>query len=646
MRAQLVVLAGICMASLNGGAAAEPTASTLAHQANAASAPEFADRRDLELASRGYLGTRTDPVIRGANGQPVWNLAAYDFLNAPPPATANPALWRQSQLLARHGVFEVKRGIYQVRGFDLANATFVRGKTGWLVIDTLGSAETAKAAYDLVSEKLGRRPITAVIYTHSHTDHFAGAGGLVSAADAASGKVKVIAPEGFMEAVASENITAGPAMSRRAIYQFGVFLPRGPAGQVSAGIGPGLSRGATSLIAPNMLVTAKTQRLTVDGVRLEFQLTPETEAPAEMNIFLPDFEALCMAENANATMHNVLTPRGALVRDSKAWADQLTASLRLFGPRTEVMFTSHAWPRFGKAEVADYLAKHRDAYKFVHDQTVRLMNSGQTGDEIAASLALPATLASEWYNKGFYGSVSFNSRAVYQRYMGWYDANPANLAPLAPEAAAKRYVAAMGGRAAVTVQAERAFESGDYAWAAELLDKLVFDDPTDAQAKARLAATYDQLGYQAESSLWRNIYLSGADELRNGVRAAPAGGAGYLAGATLPLMLDAIAVRLDPAKAGEGRVAMEIALTDAPDRAFVTVANRVLVHEAEIAGRRADASLKIARADMAQVLAGGPAILEEKLATGKAQLVGDKAAVLRLLGWIETPRGNFPIVTP
>lgn len=645
MRASFAFVFGLSVLSA-GAAAAQPTLATVARQAEAAAAPEFADRTDFDFAGRGFLGTRADPVIRTAAGAPAWNLAAYDFLKAEAPPTADPALWRQSQLLARHGLFEVKPGIYQVRGFDLANATFVRGRSGWIVIDTLGSNETAKAAYDLVNEKLGRRPIAAVIYTHSHTDHFAGAGGLISAADAASGKVKVIAPEGFMEAVASENITAGPAMSRRAVYQFGVFLPRGPAGQVSAGIGPGLSRGTTSLIAPNLLVTAKTRTMTVDGVRLEFQLTPETEAPAEMNIFLPDFGALCMAENANATMHNVLTPRGALVRDSKAWADQLTASLRLFGPRTEVMFTSHAWPRFGQAAVADYLAKHRDAYKFVHDQTVRLMNTGQTGEEIAVSLKLPPVLAREWYNKGFYGSVSFNSRAVYQRYMGWYDANPANLAPLPPETVAKRYVAAMGGRGAVFAQAQSAFEAGDYAWAAELFDKLVFDDPNDAQAKSRLAAAYEQLGYQAESSLWRNIYLSGADELKNGVRSAPASGPGYLAGATLPLMLDAIAVRLDPARAGEGRATLEIVLTDAADRAFVSVANGVLIHEPNPAGRQAQAVLRIARADLAQALAGGPRVLEEKVASGAARLTGDRQAVLQMLSWIEAPRGNFAIVTP
>jgi alkyl sulfatase BDS1-like metallo-beta-lactamase superfamily hydrolase len=625
--------------------AADATPATLARQAQAAAAPEFADKADLDHAARGFLGTRADPVIRSAAGAAVWNLAAYDFLEGAAPGTAHPGLWRQSQLLARHGLFEVRDGIYQVRGFDLANATFVRGRTGWIVIDALSSAETARAAYELVTEKLGRRPIAAVVYTHSHSDHFAGAGGLVSAADAASRKVQVIAPEGFMEAVASENITAGPAMSRRATYQFGVFLPRGPAGQVSAGIGPGLSRGTTALIPPNVTVTRATRSLVVDGVTLEFQLTPETEAPAEMNIFLPQFAALCMAENANATLHNILTPRGALVRDAKAWADHLTASARLFGGRTEVMFTSHAWPRFGRAAVSDFLAKHRDAYKFLHDQTVRLMNQGLTGEEIAARLELPPALGREWYNHGFYGTVSFNSRAVYQRYMGWYDANPVNLAAMPREERARRYVSAMGGRAAVARLAQQAFDQGDYAWAAELGDRLVFADPADAAAKGRLAEAYEQLGYQAESSLWRNMYLSAADELRNGVRGAPASAAALIQGAPLPLILDATAVRLDPGKAGDSPIELAIVLTDTRESAHVSVANGVMIHQPASAGARPpQATLSTTRPALVRLLAGGaPA-----LAAGSAEsaVTGDPAALRRWLSALDPPAAPFAIVTP
>ncbi|MFC3068621.1 alkyl/aryl-sulfatase [Phenylobacterium soli] len=617
-----------------------PTAQTLAAQQKAAAAPEFADRQDFEFASRGFLGTRADPVIRGAGGTPVWSLATYDFLKAPAPPTVEPGLWRQAQLLAMNGLFQVSEGIWQVRGFDLANATFIRGKTGWIVIDTLGSAETAKAAYELVSEKLGKRPIAAVIYTHSHTDHFGGAGGLITPEEARSGRVKVIAPHGFMEAASSENILAGPAMARRAIYQFGVFLKPGPEGQVNAGIGPGLSRGTPALIAPNTLIERDGQEMSVDGVKLVFQLTPDTEAPAEMNIYLPQFRALCMAENANATMHNVLTPRGAVVRDAKGWADQLTRSLRLFGDRTDVMFTSHAWPRFGGEAVRDFLAKHRDAYKYLHDQSVRLMNDGLTGPEIASRIALPPVLAKEWYNHGFYGSMSFNSRAVYQRYMGWYDGDPVHLAARPRTETARRYVEAMGGAAAVRARAQAAFEAGDYAWAAELLDKAVFADPADAEAKALLARAYEQLGYQTQNSLERNEYLSGADELRTGAKGGIGQAGALLAGAPLPLLLDAIAVRLDPAKVGDGRLRLEFVLTEG-DRAYVTVENGVLVHEPIAAPGKVDATITLSHADLAAALTG------HRPAAGAVKIDGDAGALLRLMSWLEPLSAKpFGLVTP
>jgi len=640
MRALSIILAGALVAAPLMSLAAPPTEATRAALAKAAQAPEFADRADYADADRGFLGTRADPVIRTAAGAVAFDLAAYDFLKAEAAGTVHPALWRQSQLLARHGLYQVVDGIYQVRGFDLANMTFVRSRTGWIVIDTLGSIETAKAALDLANEKLGTRPVIAVIYTHSHADHMNGTAGVVTAADVAAGRVRVIAPTGFMEAVTSENVIAGPAMQRRAVYQFGNNLPRSAEGQVSAGIGPGLSRGTTGLIPPNVLVTADNRNMTVDGVRLEFQLTPETEAPAEMNIYLPDFRALDMAENANTTMHNVLTPRGALVRDSKAWADYLTAAIRQFGPKTDVMLMSHAWPRFGQARVVEMLEKHRDAYKFVHDQSVRLMNQGLTGQEIADRLVLPQALAREWYNHGFYGTVSFNARAVYQRYMGWYDGNPASLAPMPPEKASARYVEAMGGQAAVLQRARAAFAAGDYAWAAELLDKAVFAAPTEAAPRELLAQTYEQLGYQAESSTWRNMYLTAAGELRTPVRpAAAASGAGPLTAASLGFVLDTLAVRLDPGRAGEGKVSLAVVQTDTQERAHLRVANGVLVHETGAPMGPVDATVTASRADLAALLGGGPA-------PAGARVDGDRAAVERLISWMDRPSANFAIVTP
>ena len=480
----------------------------------APSGPDFSDQQDYVFASQGFIATRKDPLIKAADGRVVWNLAAYDFLQGPPASTVNPSLWRQSQLLAKHGLFKVADGIWQVRGFDISNVTFIAGKTGWIVIDPLTSTEVAKAAYDLVTENLGARPIVALIYTHSHSDHFGGARGIVNQADVDSGKVQIIAPSGFLEHAVSENVIAGNAMGRRATYQFGYFLPKGVTGQVSSGIGMAISPGTRSLIPPTVSITETGQEKLIDGVRVQFQLTPGTEAPSEMNIYLPELHALCMAENANASMHNVLTPRGALVRDAKEWAAYLSQSIRLYGDKSDVMFTSHTWPRFGQATINDFLTKHRDAYKYLHDQTVRMMNAGLTGPEIANRIKLPASLGNEWFNRGYYGTMSFNSRAVYQRYMGWYDANPVNLAPLEPVDEAQRYVAMMGGKKKVLAAATKAFKTADYPWTSVLLNKLIYADATNADAKALLAQTYDQLGYAAESAIWRNMYLSAATELR------------------------------------------------------------------------------------------------------------------------------------
>ncbi|MGA0607641.1 alkyl/aryl-sulfatase [Phenylobacterium sp. VNQ135] len=602
---------------------------------SAVAAPDLSDRRDFDFADRGFLGTRDDPKITAADGRLVWDLSAYDFLKGDAPPSVNPSLWRQSQLLAKNGLFKVADGVWQVRGFDLANATFIAGKSGWIVIDPLTSAETAKAALDLANARLGARPVVAIIYTHSHVDHFGGARGIVTQADLDAGRVQVIAPEGFLEHAVSENIIAGPAMQRRATYQFGSFLPKGPAGQVNAGIGMAVSAGTQTLVPPNVDVVRTGQTLTVDGVRMEFQLTPNTEAPAEMNIYLPDLKALCLAENANATMHNVLTPRGALVRDAKVWADSLTESLRLYGDRTDVVFTSHAWPRFGRAAIADYVAKHRDAYKYLHDQTVRLMNDGLTGAEIANRLKLPEVLDREWYNRGYYGTVSFNSRAVYQRYMGWYDANPVNLAPLEPADESARYVAAMGGPAKVLAEARKAFEAGDDRWAATLANRLVLADAKDTEARGLLARIYERQAAGAESALWRNMYLAGAHELREGVPKAGGRGASSELVRNTPtgMLLDLLSVRLDPAKSKGQSAVVDLIFPERKERFRVSVRNDVLTWEADPKGDAADGAVTLPRAQfLAAALAGAPA-------PAGAEPLG------RLLGWLSAPRADFPIVT-
>ena len=605
-----------------------------------AAGPDFANRQDFEFADRGFVATRADPKILAADGHVVWDLAAYDFLKAPGPASVNPSLWRQAQLLSRHGLFKVMDGVWQVRGFDVSNVTFIAGAHGWILIDPLTSMEVAKAALELANAQLGARPVVAVIYSHSHADHFGGVRGVVLQADVDAGRVQIIGPAGFLEHAVSENIIAGPAMSRRAAYQFGTLLPKGPTGQVSSGIGQGISAGTQTLIAPTLDITRTGQELIIDGVRLQFQLTPGTEAPAEMNIYLPDLKALCLAENANASMHNVLTPRGALVRDAKEWAAYLTQSLKLYGDKSDVLFTSHAWPRFGQPVIVDYLAKHRDAYKFLHDQSVRLMNEGLTGAEIANRLTLPDVLAAEWYNRGYYGTMSFNSRAVYQRYMGWYDANPVHLAPLEPADEAVRYVAMMGGPRKVLAAAEGAYAAGDDRWAGELANRLVFANPENKPARELLARTYERQAAAAESALWRNIYLTGAQELRGGVRPGSSNGGSLdlVRGTPTPMLLDLLAVRLDPAKAKDGAVRVDLVFPDRNERFSVTVKNDVLTYEADPTGP-ANATVTLPRTSfLAAALAGGP------LSTAKTD--GDPQALPRLLSWLTAPTPGFAIVTP
>jgi alkyl sulfatase BDS1-like metallo-beta-lactamase superfamily hydrolase len=627
-----------------------PSASTVAAQAAALASLPFADQEDFDFASRGFVATRTDPKIKRADGGVAWDLQAYDFVRGAPPATVNPGLWRQAQLLSKHGLFKVADRIWQVRGFDIANATFIQGDHGWIVIDTLTTAETGKAALDLVNQTLGARPVVAIIYTHSHSDHFGGARGMVGQAEVDAGKVKVIAPQGFLEEAVSENVLAGTAMGRRATYQFGYLLAPGPEGQISSGIGQAIAKGSMTLLPPNLTIDHTGETLTVDGVKLEFQLTPGTEAPAEMNIYLPGFHALCMAENANVSLHNVLTPRGALVRDSKAWAEDLTQSIRLFGARTDVMFTSHGWPRFGRAAVNRFLEDHRDAYEYLHDQSVRMMNEGLTGAEIGDRIALPPTLARDWFNQGFYGSMSFNARAVYQRYMGWYDANPVHLAPLEPADESARYVAAMGGAERVMELAKAAVDKGDLRWGATLLDRVVMADKADAKAREALAGVYTQLGYQSENALFRNMYLSGAEELREGVKTG--GGPGVaidlLRNTPSKMMFDLVGVRLNPEKVKDARLDVLLVFPERGERFHLRVRNDVLISEALTVGDPApsglDATFTLPRSALLPVLfAGAP--LKPAIESGAVKVDGDATALDRLAGWLDTFRPNFPIVT-
>lgn len=649
----IALSAAVCAACTNTAAPVQPStgeatpATLAANEAFSATLP-WSDTSENALASRGFIATLADAKIKAADGRVVFDASAYDFADGEAADTMNPSLWRHLGLLNNHGLFEVTPGLWQVRGLDISVMSVIATETGYIIVDPLTATETAAAAMSLVRQHIGDKPIVAVIYTHSHGDHFGGVKGIVSDADVAAGKVQVIAPEGFMEHAVSENLIAGPAMSRRANYQFGTRLTPGPAGQGGAGIGTGLPSGTFSLIAPTITITETGQKLTIDGIEIEFQITPGTEAPSEMNFYLPHLRALCLAENANATMHNVLPPRGALVRDSKAWADYLTESIHLYGERTDLMFVSHGWPRWGTEEVATFMANHRDAYKYLHDQSVRLMNKGYTAEEIAEVIALPDSLASKWYNRGYYGTMAHNSKAVYQRYLGWYDANPANLNSWPPEEAARRYVAAMGGPAKALKVAQTAYAEGDYRWAAEVASHVVFSGAANTDAREVLAQAFEQMGYQAEGSLWRNMYLTGAAE----ARAAPGAASvttlspDVVSAISVDQVFDMLAIRVDPQLAEGKSVTLTFDFPDLGETRLVSIRNSVLIHE-DGKGRTAAATLRMSKPAFLGMIFGGqkPADLVLK---GALTIEGDPTAAATLLGVLDPPGAPepFPIVTP
>jgi alkyl sulfatase BDS1-like metallo-beta-lactamase superfamily hydrolase len=609
----------------------------------------FDDRQDFEDARRGFVGTLSPALIEGTGGRVVWDVESYSFLDADCPDTANPSLWRQAQLVRIHGLFELAPGFFQVRGLDLSNMTIVEGERGVIVIDPLISAETAAAALALYREHRGDRPVTGLIYTHPHVDHFGGARGVVDVADVEAGRVPVLAPAGFTEHAVSENLYAGPAMSRRAGYMFGALLDRGPAGQVSASIGMTTSQGTITLVPPTRDISHTGQEETVDGVRIIFQMAPDSEAPVEMNFHFPDHGVLCVAENATHNLHNILTPRGAQVRNARAWSHYLGEAIDLFGADADVLCAGHHWPRWGSDRVSDFLATQRDLYGYLHDQSVRLMNKGHVGAEIAEALELPPALEKEWHCRGYYGSVSHNAKAIYQRYMGWFDGNPAHLWTHPPEAAAKRYVEYMGGADAVVERARAAFADGDFRWVAEVVNHVVFAQPDHVGARELQAATLRQLGYGAENAVWRNFFLTGAKELEEGPQGAAAGAGkpppDLVAGLTVGQIFDGMAIRIDGPAAWELEIAIDWVFRDLDERYEMTLRNGVLTHSVGQRGRPADAAITLDRAALDAIVVGTADVLE-LLTTQQLVIEGDGEKVGQLLGLLEDPDFAFPIVTP
>lgn len=615
-----------------------------AHQSRRLPLSETTDFAD---ADRGFIAALTPCVVKATDGHVVWDSDAYSFLlglehqNAPP--SVDPSLWRQSTLTAKQGLYEVIPGIYQVRGMDISNVSFVEGDTGLIVIDPLVSTEVAAAALQLYRAYRGDRSVIAVIYTHSHVDHFGGVLGVTSQAEVDAGAVAVLAPEGFTAHVVQENVYAGPAMARRATYMYGTRLARGPRGQVGCGLGQAPSTGEIALIVPTVEIRTTGETHTIDGVEIEFQMAPGTEAPAEMHFYFPRFRALCMAENATHNLHNLLTLRGALVRDPHAWSGYLTEAIDKFADRTDVVFASHHWPTWGRERVVEFLSLQRDVYAYLHDQTLRLLNQGYTGAEIAETLQMPPALDNAWHTHGYYGSVSHNVKAIYQRYMGWFDGNPARLWPHPPEALAVRYVDAMGGIDRVVKLAQYAFDSGDFRWAATLLDHAVFADSTHAGARALYADTLEQLAYGAENATWRNFFLSGAVELREGNfgTAAQVTSLTLLSQLTPEQIFDSLAISVNGPRAWDLDLAVDIVLADLDVSYRLTLRNGVLVSRKMAADAvTANVTLKLSNTFRLLTVAMGD------VSSSGLHISGDQVALQQLLSALDKPDPAFNIVTP
>ena len=603
----------------------------------------FGDTADFDDADRGFIGALEPCVITAADGRVVWDNDVYAFLGGRAPASVHPSLWRQSQLVAKQGLYEVVEGIYQVRGLDLSNITFVEGDTGIIVIDPLVCTETAAAALALYRKHRGDRPVRAVIYTHSHVDHFGGVLGVTTQADVDAGRVAVLAPEGFIGHAVQENVYAGTAMTRRAAYMYGTALDRGPRGQVGCGLGQAPSTGEIGIIVPTIDITTTGETHTIDGVQIEFQMAPGTEAPAEMHFYFPAFRALCMAENATHNLHNLITLRGALVRDPHAWAGYLTEAIDTFTDRTDVVFASHHWPTWGRERIVEYLSLQRDLYSYLHDQTLRQLNQGFTGIEIAENFAMPPALERAWHTHGYYGSVNHNVRAVYQRYMGWFDGNPARLWPHPPEQAGPRYVAAMGGIDRVVELARDAFDSGDFRWAATLLDHAIFTDQNHEGARRLYADALEQLGYGAECATWRNFFLSGATELRSGNFGTPVSTTAptMLTQLTPEQMFDILALSVNGPRAWDLDLAVDVTFADLDVNYRLTLRNGVLVYRKR-PPEPATAAVTVTLAAKMRLLAAAMGDFDSP----GLDVVGDSGALQALMGVLDRPDPNFNIITP
>ena len=625
-----------------------PSASVIAAHSKLQQTLPFDDIQDYTDASRGFIATIPDATIFHASGRPIWSMKPYAYQreDAPPP-TINPSLWRQAQLNLHHGLFEVMPGVYQVRGLDIANMTLIEGDTGVIVVDTLTSVEGAEAALKLYRAHRGDRPVVAVIYTHTHTDHWGGSPGVVDRAAVEAGRVPVVAPDLFMHHLVLENVTAGNAMLRRALYQFGRLLPPGPRGHVDCGLGKTMAAGSVGLIRPTDLILKTGDTRTIDGLLFEFQMAPNSEAPAEMHCYVPKYKLLCLAENATHNFHNLLPFRGAQVRDAAAWSGYLGEALALWGAHAEALIGQHHWPVWDNARVVGYVKTQRDLYKYVHDQTVRLMNKGFDAAEIAEELALPPSISNSWHTRDYYGAVKHNAKAIYQHYLGWYDANPANLDPLPRQDTGRKMIEYMGGIDAAVARARTDFAKGEFRWVAQVMSHAVFGDPSHEGARALLADSFEQLGYLAESSTWRNAYLFGALELRQGLQKIPP--RSPISPETVPALSDAqifdtFATRLDGPKATGKNIQLNWHYADTGKYYRVDLENAVLHAEPLMRASNTEPTITTTRQAIDAIVCGRQTF-DDAFTSGA--ITGDGVSILReLVALLEPISRAFEIVEP
>ena len=609
----------------------------------------FADDTDFLDAKRGFIATDENLIIKDAkDGHIIWDLSPYDFIKGDQvPLSINPSLWRQAKLNMNNGLFKVTDNIYQVRGYDMSNMSIIESKTGIIIIDPLLSKETAKAALALYFKNRPKKAVKAVIYTHSHVDHYGGVKGVINEKDVKAGTVKIFAPKDFLKEAISENVYAGNAMARRAMYQYGPLLPRGATGQIDAGLGKTASLGEVTLIPPTDIITKDGETRKIDGVEIIFQMAAHTEAPAEFILYFPEYKALCIAEDATHTMHNLYTLRGAQVRDATAWWKTLNQSIERFGEKTQVIFGQHHWPIWENARIIDFLSSQRDLYKYINDQTLRLLNQGHTMTEVGNMLELPKSLSDKWFNRGYYGSVSHNAKAVYQRYLGWYDSNPSNLDPLMPADSAKKYVEYMGGADAVIKKAREDFNKGQYRWVAHVMNQVVFADPTNKKARELEADALEQLGYAQENPTWRNEYLMGAFELRNGVdpKGMVVASPDTIRAMPLDMYFDYLGLCLDGKKAEGKNITINLHISDTKQDYVLKLVNSVLIYTAHKNLPKADVSISLTRTILDNINLKQTTMAQE-IKLGRVKVTGNQDKLDELFSLFVTFNPRFNIMTP